>query len=187
MHSFSAFCSSAAIVCTQLLHFSAHAAEPLPSHCLPTEQTYLTAKMATFVHAQDGGSFVPTAKFLSICTDAEDVQPARVIYRYGAIGSVELEETATRQSPFWRFERSTSPHTGEQLTFFKRGKHTYYIAEATGQGHGITLKVFDEKKRIAYLFSGTRKDTDYQSRNNLANRFFNSPALAYRKPSHVLD
>jgi hypothetical protein len=187
MRSFVATFATSATACTQLLCSLAHATEPLPSHCLPDELTYLTAKMAPLLDRPDAPFLGPSTKILSICTEAADAQPARITYRYGAMGRVELQETATPRSPFWRFERSTSPHTGEELTFFRRGKYTYYIAESTGQGHGVTLKVFEAKKRIAYLFSGVRKDADYQSSMHLANRFFNSPALAYRKPMHALD
>ena len=187
MHNSLAAYFPAAAACVQLLGLPAYAVESLPSHCSPTEQTYLTATMANFVRQKDGVSFVPNGKILSICTDTSVAPAAQITYRYGAIGSIELEKTATRQSPFSRFERSTSPHTGEEITFFKKGKYTYYVAEATGQGHGITLKVFESKKRIAYLFSGTRKDQDYQSWMFGTNTFSVSPALVYRRPTHVLD
>ena len=174
-------------LCLQGITSGALAAEPVPSHCAPHEFTYLTARMASIERQAGGTSFIPNGKFLSLCTDTDTAPAQRIIYRYGAMGSVELEHVATPHSPFFRSERSTSPHTGNEITYFRRGKFTYYVLVATGQGNGVSLRVHESRKLVVNLFSGATRNIDFRSGTVDSVLYAKSPALAFSLPDHALE
>lgn len=139
-----------------------------PTHCRSDEFTYLDARMATIEYRDkadraEGYSLIKNGKVLSLCADKQQEPFGKLAYRYGRIGKVELENVATPSNRFEIFSQSTSPHTGENVISFSRGNFTYYITEAIGQGHGISLYVFKSGQKILDLFSGTGEGTDYQS------------------------
>ncbi len=135
----------------------------MPTHCKPDEFAYLNAKMGKIVNIPGGFKVVKNGKILSLCADQPDGKATRLYYRYGAIGKVEMEQVATPQHKFWSYSQSTSPHTGEDVIFFRHSEYTYYISEATGQGSGISLTVFKSGKAVADFFSGNDRGADYAS------------------------
>jgi hypothetical protein len=139
-----------------------------PTHCSQGEFPYLNAKMSRVHYSENmdhsqGYELVKNGKVLSICSDRQK-EPLNIItYRYGAPGKVEIEIKGTVVNKVGIFEQSTSPHTGENVFLFRIGHFTYYVTEATAQGSGIGLMVFNSGKRIAYLFSGNDSGHDYES------------------------
>lgn len=73
-----------------------------------------------------------------------------------------MEQIATASRPFSFIERSTSPHTGEEVLFFAVGPYTYCVTAATGQGQGIGLTVLKGGRKMLDLFSGTERGKDYE-------------------------
>ncbi len=149
----------------------AHAAS-LPTHCRAGEVAYLNAHMAE-IHpsAKPRGGWKPgdtlyqlnkTGKLVSICADSASEPPRAIAYRYGPAGKVEMEHVASASHPFSFFDRSTSPHTGEEVLFFAAGPYTYCVTAATGQGQGIGVTVLKGGRKMLDLFSGTERDKDYE-------------------------
>jgi hypothetical protein len=145
---------------------NAQSLPPFPTHCTPTEFSVVNAKMGRIDDAQSRLSgrqvIARNGKVLSLCADSPHASFGRLVYRYGPIGSVEFERTASSTSKFCIDSRPTSPHTGEDMVFFSVGKFTYYIAIATAQGRGVSLVVFDSNKKVLDLFSGTVYGTDFE-------------------------
>ena len=145
----------------------------ISSHCKINEYAYLNANMAELHYpryktdeerrTKPGWILKRTGKFLSICADRQTEPIGSLIYRYGKVGEVEFEKEATKLSPFYVFERSTSPHTGDNVFFFNVGLYTYCISEATAQGSGISLTVLKAGKEIVSLFSGNDRGIDYDA------------------------
>ena len=102
-------------------------------------------------------------KILSICADSSSEPIQFVAYRFGPIGKVEMEQVATASNKFHIFERSTSPHTGENVIFFTVGPYTYCVTEATAQGSGIGLTVLKDGRKTLDLFSGNYFGKDFES------------------------
>lgn len=148
------------LVATVLLAQKAAAAPP--SHCKPGEFSVVNAWMGS-THMTDGGwRNARSGKFLSLCAD-KNVEPfTRLSYRYGASTQVELEVAATAKNPFKITSQTTSPHTGDEIVFFSRGNYTYYVSIAIGQGHGVSLQVYQGNEPIANHFSGNFGGEDYQ-------------------------
>lgn len=134
------------------------------THCKAGEFAYLNANMSKVQPTQGGGyKLVKTNKVLSVCADKQAEPFQTVAYRYGPVGSVEMEHVANSEKKFSILNRSTSPHTGENLLFFTTGGFTYCVSEATGQGSGIGLTVTKSGKKIADLFSGNAQGVDFES------------------------
>lgn len=118
----------------------------IPTHCKAGEFAYLNANLSkvSYFPKPSGGwkkgdtiyELRKTGKVLSICADVNTEPFQSIAYRYGSIGKVEMERIATRSDKFNIFSRSTSPHTGENLMFFKAGQYVYCVSEATAQGSG---------------------------------------------------
>lgn len=143
---------------------STWAQAPVATHCKAGEFAYLNANMSKVQPTQGGGyKLVKTDKVLSVCADKQ-VEPFHMLaYRYGPVGSVEMEQVARPEKPFSILTRSTSPHTGENLLFYTTGGFTYCVSEATGQGSGIGLTVTKSGKKIVDLFSGNARGVDFES------------------------
>ena len=152
---------------------TANEAPSLTSHCKSDEFAYLNADMSEihyFPKPKDGWrnndklyELRKINKTLSLCA-SNSVEPIhKLTYRFGPPGKVEMERVATSAHPFKIFERSTSPHTGENAIFFSVGSYTYCVLEATAQGHGVSLLVLKDRQKILDLFSGTNTGTDYES------------------------
>lgn len=135
----------------------------LPTHCASDEFAYLNATMGHISHDAKGQMVLTkNGKVLSLCADRANEPYGKFTYRYGAVGNVELERSASVKNKFSTYGRSTSPRTGENIFFFSIGINTYYVTEATGQGNGVSLYVFKSGKPLAYLFSGTVLGTDFE-------------------------
>lgn len=135
----------------------------IPTHCKAGEFAYLNANMSKVQSNAGGYELIKTGKVLSICTDGKTEPFQSVAYRYGSIGNVEMERIATQSDKFGIFSRSTSPHTGENLIFFKAGQYVYCVSEATAQGSGIGLTVLKSGRQILNLFSGNDRGIDFES------------------------
>lgn len=145
---------------------SVFAQEPqrFPSHCEKSEHAYLNAHMSEVRRPAEGGyKLIKTGKLLSICTDSKSEPFRIVVYRFGPVGKVELERVASESNKFFIFERSTSPHTGENILFFRSGSYTYCVSEATAQGSGIGLSVLKSGRQVLDLFSGNERGADFES------------------------
>jgi hypothetical protein len=140
---------------------TAAAEAPISTHCLTNEFAVANAWMGTIQATDAGWKNSRTGKLLSLCADKKNEPFEKLVYRYGEPNKIEFEIVATESHKFGIFNRSTSRHTGEDLIFFSRGKYTYYVAIATGQGHGIALHVFKGNKRIFKRFSGNFDDEDF--------------------------
>lgn len=157
-----------------------------PTHCKQSEFSYLNAKMAKIVYSPQKYDLVKNGKILSICTDKETEPFSMIAYRYGVIGKVELEEIATKNRKFKIFDIYTHP-VGNNIIYFTKGDFTYYVSEATAQGHGIGLIVFKSNKEILNLFSGNDFGIDYES--GLIDFNFEksqSPTVIRQKPKNTV-
>lgn len=133
-----------------------------PSHCTSDEFVVLSAWMAPVEPTSAGWRSTQRGKVLSLCADKLTEPFSKLSYRYGAPARVELEVAASPRSPFLLASRSTSPHTGNDIVFFRQGAYTYYIAIATAQGSGVSLHVFNGSREVARHFSGNLANTDFQ-------------------------
>lgn len=158
----------------------------VPSHCGRGEYAYLNAHMSEIRRSQEGGyTLIKTGKLLSICTDSQSEPFRMVAYRFGPVGKVEMESVASESKKFFLFERSTSPHTGENIVFFNAGAYTYCISEATAQGSGIGLSVFRSGRQVLDLFSGNERGEDFESEMINMNFFSpKSPVFQIFRPSN---
>ena len=136
----------------------------LPTHCAKGEYAYLNAYMSEIRRPPEGGyTLVKTGKLLSVCADSRSEPFRKVAYRFGPEGKVEMESVASDDRRFFVFDRSTSPHTGENVMFFRIGAYTYCVTEATAQGSGIGLRVLKSGRQVLDLFSGNRRGADFES------------------------
>ncbi|MGV3525420.1 MAG: hypothetical protein ACO1RX_14410 [Candidatus Sericytochromatia bacterium] len=159
---------------------------PLPSLCRSGEFPYLTARLAGVVRPKGGGyQLLPKqGKIVSLCTDKAKEPFQKLVYRFGSVGNVELEQVATPQHRFSVYTRSTTPRTGENIFFFTRSGYTYYVVEATGMGSGVSLMAFHKGKRILDMFSGNEPGVDFEG--GLLDLNFTtprSPVLQRKAPS----
>lgn len=171
MHSFKRISVTAAFLASCMCH-----AQELPrvaSHCKQGESAYLNANMPELRYpkyeteeerrTKPGWILQKTEKVLSICADQTSELFNSIVYRFGAIGNVEFERVATKSDPFYMFDRSDGPHTGNFIIFFLVGSYTYCVSEATGQGSGISLTVLKAGAEVASFFSGNDRGTDYEA------------------------
>jgi hypothetical protein len=154
-------------------------AKNFPSHCQPGEFAHLNAKMGSFDLKTN---LIKNGKILSLCADKAKEPFGKFIYRYGAIGNVELEQIATPQDKFFVFSRSLGPRMGEDIIYFTKGEYSFYISEATGMGSGIGLYAFKSGKKILDLFSGNDQDSDFQANGLVNPEKASSPVFARRAP-----
>ena len=154
----------AAWLLTVGLAAAAHAAPlaPFPSHCRADEHAVVNARMSRVVQRPRGIDFVKNGKVLSLCADAAHEPFERLTYRYGAIGHVEFERSATRSSRFGIFGEATSPHTGENSVSFMVDGAAFRVAIATVQGSGVSLGVTKNHKTVVDLFSGNDEHIDFE-------------------------
>lgn len=147
-------------LCLSLTSLSA-AALP-PSHCTAHEYSVINAWMGEVFRTEAGWRNTQRGKLLSLCADKPNEPFSKLTYRYGIPGRVELEVVASERSRFNIDSRPTSPHTGNDIIFFRKGSYTYYVAIATAQGSGVSLFVFKGTNRVASHFSGNKAGTDFQ-------------------------
>jgi hypothetical protein len=127
-----------------------------------------------------GTTFTDTGKIVSLCSDQAKDPIGKLIYRFGPIGKVEMEHVASPSNKLGNATIQSGPRVSEDFYFFSKGNFTYYIIVAGGMGSGVSLLVFDGKKRIVNLFSGTEESSDFQMSHTL-----NANAvLTQRKPLH---
>ena len=132
-----------------------------------------------------GYDLIRTGKVLSICADRQSEPFRSVTYRFGPIGTVEMEKVASQSGKFRIFDRSTTPHTGEHVLFFTAGSYTYCVTEATGQGSGIGLTVLNSGRIALDLFSGNERGVDFESELIKVNfSSARSPAFQHFQPSN---
>lgn len=158
-----------------------------PSLCATDQFVVLSAWMSPVIATSGGWRSTQRGKVLSLCADKPAEPFSKLSYRYGKPGQIELEVAATERSPFFLASRPTSPHTGNDIVFFRKGSFTYYIAIATAQGSGVSLHVFNGSRKVVTHFSGNLVSTDFQL--GPAELSFDpsrpqSPVLAWAEPAH---
>lgn len=145
-----------------LLAMAERASAAIPSHCKADEYPVLDAWMGETYATSGGWRSKKDGKLLSLCSDRAVHPFGKITYRYGFLGRVEFEKVGTLETPFKMASISTSPHTGEDLIFFRSGPFTYYVGVATAQGQGVVLQVFKGRKEVAFHFSGNFEGEDFQ-------------------------
>ena len=156
-----------------------------PTHCLSNEFSVVNAWMGPIKATGGGWNNTKEGKYLSLCADKQIEPFATLTYRYGVAGNVEFEAVATDAQKFFIYNRQTSPHTADDIIFFTKGKYTYYVAIAGGQGHGVSLRVYQDKKLMLYRFSGNSENDDYSvgpAEVNFSGG--TSTILKYKTPAH---
>lgn len=161
------------------------AGSAMPTHCQSDEYSVTNAWMGPIKATEGGWKNTKDGKLLSLCAD-KPVEPfGKLSYRYGAPGHVEFETVASESKKFSVFSRPTSPHTGDDIIFFSNGNYTYYVAIAGGQGHGVSLHVYRDKKLISEHFSGNYENDDYSVGPAEVNYSgMGSRILMLREPAH---
>lgn len=133
-----------------------------PSHCRADEISYLDASMGNIEGSPKNigeVKVIKNGKILSLCVDVENGVASQLVYRYGAIGNVELEKVATANNKFWAYSRYFDPHVSDNLIFFNIGKYTYYISIPTGQGNRLLeLMVMKSGRNVFSLFSNDHEE-----------------------------
>jgi hypothetical protein len=134
-----------------------------PSHCKPEEFVFVNAKMA-FMDREANGYFLnkKNGKILSLCSDKQNEPFGKLIYRYGSLGKIEMERTASEKNKFFIYTRADTPHTGKDEIFFNIPPYIYYVSIAVGQDYGVYLAVYKSKNKVLKLFSGSTRDEDFQ-------------------------
>jgi hypothetical protein len=142
-----------ALLATALVFYSplSHP-DTLPTHCNSGEFAYLNAKMYREIKGELGND---TGKILSLCADKSEEPFGKFIYRYGAIGKVEMEQIATTSDKFGLSTQSDNDsHAGAASISFSKGKYIYEVSEAMGMaGFGVRLSVYEAGKPILSLIS----------------------------------
>ena len=93
-------------------------------------------------------------KILSLCTDKPRDPIGKMSYRYGPIGSVELERVATSSNKFGYYADFDSRPITQEVYFFDIGDYSYYVRAAGWMGNGVSLYVYRERKRSCLYFLG---------------------------------
>ena len=178
-------CSAALLSLCMFLHQPVYAevTTNFPTHCKTNKYVHLNARMGSD-ETDVNGHYLnkKNKKILSICTDKDKEPFSSVIYRYGEIGNIELEKTATATNRFYFYESVTDPHAGEDIIFFKNNGYTYYVSKATGQENGVSLIVYKSKKLMLNLFSGTGYGSDFEYGVAEINVYKNSSVFYIKTP-----
>ena len=153
-----------------------------PSHCAPDETVFLSAKMKKVITSPKGISYKDTGKILSLCADKSKDPISKLSYRFGPLGNVDLEQVATSASKFGYADLGLGIKVSEAAYFFHVGEFSYYVTVASGMGSGISLKVFQGKKKVVDLFSGNDENLDFVMPFAVAAK----SVLATRKPKHPI-
>jgi len=129
-------------------------AAELPSHCRTGEFGVLNAQVGKI----DAKGHKTAVKTVSLCADRAKEPFQRLVYRYGRVGNVEMEVTATPTSKFVVFDRYTTPRSGEVIVGFRKGDYAYYVVEAIGMASGVFVYVYKGDRKLAELKSGFDPD-----------------------------
>lgn len=180
---FSVFVLAAGLSCQ--MPARAEMAVDFPTHCQAGEVAFLNAKIGKF---DQQNNLTQSGKILSLCADKPKEPFGKFVYRFGAIGHVEIEQVATPLDRFGVYTMSVGPKVGENIFSFSKGAINYYVAEAIGMGSGISLIATKSGKKIADFFSGNDNENDFQS--NLDEVDFekgSSPVFMKKAPKDRLD
>ncbi|WP_395636585.1 hypothetical protein [Sphingorhabdus sp.] len=122
------------------------------THCLQNEVNLYSGKMDTLTSE---GTPTPnvTAKYVSLCADSLQKMTA-VYYRFGPIGSVEMEIVAPNETLIFVEDFIMEPRmTWTAYSFFK-GNYTYSLSMCVGGScNGSMLAVHRESKLLGRRFS----------------------------------
>jgi hypothetical protein len=164
---------------------SAESLPSFPTHCFPGEFSVVNATMGRIDHTQNELVIAKNGKVLSLCADSPREPFGRLVYRYGPIGKVEFEKSASSARTFGVYSRATGDNMREDLVYFSVGKFTYYVAIGQGMGRGVSLLVFDGDKEIVNLFSGINDGTDFAlGPAEISFEQATSPVFKVLKPAH---
>lgn len=156
-----------------------------PTHCKQGEFAFLNARMGKF---DKKDNLVQSGKVISLCADKPKEPFGIFVYRFGAIGNIEMEQVATPSEPFGIYNLFIGHNAGENIFYFNKGPIEYFVSEATGMGSGITVVAAKSGKKIAYFFSGNDNAREFQS--NLEEINFDeakSPVFIAKEPKHDLE
>lgn len=174
--------------CIALYTPSASAEASMPSHCRKDEVTFLDAWMGPIDDELDGEErYEAGGKLLSLCVVPDNDRIAKLTYRFGKLRHPKVEVIASRHSKFGVYSRQDTPHSGQDIVFFKRGQLTYYVVIAIGQGHGVTLYEFKGNRKMATYHSAFEEGVAYQVGPMADDVFFhrvNTPFTVWAKPPH---
>lgn len=138
-----------ALIVTTLISYSSlsQSNDVLPTHCKSDEFSYLNAIMHKDL-SNDAG------KILSLCADKKEEPIGKLVYRYGAIGKVEMEQVATNANKFGLSTQSDSgSHAGLISISFGKEEYIYEVSEGMGMTTGIRLSVYHSGNQILGLVS----------------------------------
>ena len=152
-----------------------------PNHCLLGETIFLSAKMKRIINTPKEVVYEETGKVLSLCADRSKDPISKLSYRYGPIGSIELERVATKSKPFGYAEFALGNKVSIDAYFFDVGEFTYYVTVAGSMGSGISLEVYRGDKQIVDLFSGNDDTTDFYFPMLIQA----DPVIEEREPRHL--
>jgi hypothetical protein len=118
--------------------------QALPTHCKQSEFSFLDARIhldkASNPDARTSAG--KTEKILSLCADSRKEPLTRLVYRFGAIGDVEIELIAAAENKAGLSTQSDSDsHAGLISIAFHRGPYTYEVGEGMGMTSGVRLIV----------------------------------------------
>lgn len=131
------------------------------SHCKSGEFDLLSAELSS--KNQKSGALKNNGKVVSLCADRAKEPFSSVAYRFGKIGSVELEKVATPQNVFFISNEMTGPRMGQNIVHFNSGDITYYVVQGTGMARGVGLYVFRSGKILAEMLSDMEEGRDFKS------------------------
>ena len=163
------FCLSLLALLSLPLADATAQSKAFPHHCAPHETVFLSARMTKGLTAKENNGKAIPEKILSLCTDKPRDPVEKMSYRYGPIGSVELERVATPSKKFGYYADFDSQVILDQVDL------TIYRGEGW-MGHGVSLYVYRGKKELMYLFSGTDDEVDFYM------PFPVTPKSIYRNP-----
>lgn len=115
----------------------AQSGDATPTLCNSKEFTVLSAKMLRDGNVDEGTA---VEKILSLCAD-QDKEPFRkFVYRYGAVGNIELEQIASAESKFGLSRQSDGDAHSRLLAIsFSKHKYAYEVGEGVGMTSGVRL------------------------------------------------
>ncbi|WP_156919279.1 hypothetical protein [Azovibrio restrictus] len=124
----------------------AMANESIPSHCKENEVAFFNARFES--------------KIASLCGDQKTEPLKKMIYRYGAIGKIEINLVASTQNKAGIVLQSDgASHTGLASIRFYKLPYAYEVSEGLGMTTGVRLTIFKNEKPVASF-----KSEEYESR-----------------------
>jgi hypothetical protein len=152
------------------------------SHCKPGEQIIMTGRMQLVKRTSKETIFEPNGKYASLCANTIAEPITAMVYRYGKLGQVEMEEIATSDRKFSVFFESNGPNAGSNSIWFSKGDYRYVISAGVGMAGGVSVNVYKGSKQIVDLFSGLNDEDYYSDTLGIEFETPHSPVLISKTP-----